>query len=494
MSTSNLFKIEDDDSISCLQEGCTYKNRKLINKQKNKKIKNEVIFLEENFNENENGKKVIYYENSDVVFYFYEPGGSGKSGLVTELFGNELYKKLEIIKSEPDYWDGYNGQDIILFDECDTKINYSTLINFLNGIKTHIETKNEFVLFCTKYIFMTSTKTPGEAFGFDDSNKRDLDNNNLERRTTEIIFHKGDERKFCNIEWNIEYQKGQYNFDTINEEQNKNIDGYFVIDNGKIYFQQKFPDYIKKYLLDFSNSKPLSEYKNEKEQKEFLKLIIIKLENYNDLQKMCFFERDNEILNLDDFHYEQDGNSCTPQITIAVKERKWFLIDNDSNYNFYYKNQKFLNLEPRQYKISHCGINGTNDYIFFMCENKKIQKITNSYTCEFNGKSLEKKIVNRIECFKIIDIGKYTIYKNSTKILFFNMSKPPTPTENSSVDLTNKNVATTTPLQTNGTSTTTTSILQTNGKKELENELIEAKEELKAKRLKKKLKQYELNE
>ncbi|CAG8833387.1 6679_t:CDS:2 [Cetraspora pellucida] len=112
------------------------------------------------------------------------------------------------------------------------------------------------------------------------------------------------------------------------------------------------------------------------------------------------------------------------------------------------------------------------------------------------------------------------------------MSKPPTPTENSSVDLTNENVATTTPPQTNGTSTTTTiSISQTNGtsspilqvkktkrkrpieyieddildveqqiiklkkrKKELENELIEAKEELKAKHLKKKLKQYEFNE
>ncbi|CAG8806180.1 21482_t:CDS:1, partial [Cetraspora pellucida] len=44
------------------------------------------------------------------------------------------------------------------------------------------------------------------------------------------------------------------------------------------------------------------------------------------------------------------------------------------------------------------------------------------------------------------------------------MSKPPTPTENSPVDLTNENITTTTPSsQTNGTSTTTTSISQTNG-------------------------------
>ncbi|CAG8741653.1 21677_t:CDS:2 [Cetraspora pellucida] len=101
------------------------------------------------------------------------------------------------------------------------------------------------------------------------------------------------------------------------------------------------------------------------------------------------------------------------------------------------------------------------------------------------------------------------------------MSKPPTPTENSPVDLTNENVATTTPPpQTNGTSTTTTSIPQTNGTSspvlqvketkrkrpieyieddilDVEQQIIKlkkTKEELKAKRLKKKLKQYELNE
>ncbi|CAG8741657.1 21678_t:CDS:2, partial [Cetraspora pellucida] len=254
-----------NDSISCIQEGCTYRNRKPINRQKsiadhykrnhleiykyqnkpysrtfnrlNKYIKNEEIFLEETSNSNGKGKRIIYYENSDVVLYLYGPGESGKSGLVTELFGDELYKKLEMIKSEPDYWDGYNGQDIILFDECDTKINYN-------------------------------------------------DNEN----TPKII---------------ASHKKGKY--------------------------------------LD----------------------------------------------------------------------KESFVVDIDSTYNFYYKNQKFLKLEPRKYEIGHCGINGTNDYIIFMCENKKIEKIPNSYTCEFNRKSLKKKIINGIECFEIIDTGVYTIYRDS---------------------------------------------------------------------------------
>jgi hypothetical protein len=130
------------------------------------------------------------------------------------------------------------------------------------------------------------------------------------------------------------------------------------------------------------------------------------------------------------------------------------------------------------------------------------------------------------------------------------MSKPSTPSDNSSIDLTNEHVTTTTTLPQTNDTTITTSALQTNGttapvlqikeskrkrpieyieddildvdqqiiklkksiyiyffnifyyfiyffysyyleKKELEAELIEAKEELKAKRLRKKLKQYD---
>ncbi|CAG8806179.1 21481_t:CDS:2 [Cetraspora pellucida] len=335
--------------------------------------------------------------NYPVVFYLCGSSESGKSKFVTELFGDKLYYKPKKAKLEPDYWTGYNGQEFVLFDEYNTKIYWTSLVYLLNDEKTFIEINpNESISFLTKYIFITDNELLDRRNYTGQFLYTHLNyiieftgewNDNIKRRTTKMIFHKV---------------------------HNKNIDGHIVMNNRKVYFRQDFPDYMKKYLLDFPNSKSLFEYKNKEEQKEFLKSIIIKLENYSDLQKMCFFEKNDEILNLDDFYYEQDGNSCSPRITMTIKERKWFLIDNDLTYNFYYKNQKFLKLKPRQYEISHCGINRTNNYIFFMCENKKIQNIPNSYTCEFNRKSLEKKIVNGIECFEIIDTGVYIIYRDST--------------------------------------------------------------------------------
>ncbi|CAG8830099.1 1384_t:CDS:1, partial [Cetraspora pellucida] len=67
-----------------------------------------------------------------VVFYLYGPGGSRKSGLVTELFGNELFDKQEKMRSGSSWWNGYEGQDILFLDEFYTKIDWNTMVNLLN--------------------------------------------------------------------------------------------------------------------------------------------------------------------------------------------------------------------------------------------------------------------------------------------------------------------------------------------------------------------------
>ncbi|CAG8756655.1 12226_t:CDS:2, partial [Cetraspora pellucida] len=174
-----------------------------------------------------------------IVFYFYSPGGSRKSELVNELFGDKLYDKPEKRRSGSNWWNGFEGQDILFLDEFYTKIDWMTMVNVLNDGKCKVQFKHGgFNYMIAKYIFMTSTKPPDEVYNFgtrpndDDSNKHDYRqferhliyiiefqskwDDDIEKRTTEIIFHKGDERK--NGKYNIEelVEKGEKFTENIN--------------------------------------------------------------------------------------------------------------------------------------------------------------------------------------------------------------------------------------------------------------------------------------
>ncbi|RIB29671.1 hypothetical protein C2G38_2027539 [Gigaspora rosea] len=152
-----------------------------------------------------------------LTFYFYSLGGSGKSGLVTELFRNELYKKPK--KQRNNWWNGYNEYEIVLLDEFFTKIEWRDMVNIMNDTAYPVEQKSKgFVPFVPKYIFLTARKAPNEAYNFskrhDEKNstqrdwgqfQRHLDyiiefkgqwHDEIEKRITEIIFHKGDEQEF----------------------------------------------------------------------------------------------------------------------------------------------------------------------------------------------------------------------------------------------------------------------------------------------------------
>ncbi|CAG8543434.1 2186_t:CDS:1 [Cetraspora pellucida] len=272
-------------------------------------------------------KKRIYYP---VIIFIYGPSGSGKTSFVKELFGNVLYDKPIKAKSGLDYWTGYKEQSIILIDEFDIKINWLSLTALLNDDNSNIEIEpDKFVLFNAKYIFITNTNLLEEdtysnqflyshlTYIIEFQGKWDDD---IEKRTTEIIFHKGDERKFCNMEWNIEYRKENINNINTVEIQNEKIDGKNIYNHdGKIYFKQEFLEYMKKYLLDFPKSKPLFEYRN-REEKKFSKSIIPKFKEYSDSQKYLFLKKDDEILNLDDFSYTKDDKNTPQIITIYLKK------------------------------------------------------------------------------------------------------------------------------------------------------------------------------
>jgi hypothetical protein len=136
------------------------------------------------------------------------------------------------------------------------------------------------------------------------------------------------------------------------------------------------------------------------------------------ISNIFFFEKDNEILSLDNFRYEQVNEKQKSQIIATFTEGKYlnkraFVIDIDYTYDIYYNDQKLLRIEPDLYKIGHLGVNGDHDYLFFSLKNKKLNKIPDNFRCEFNGKLIEKSTYEGKEYFEITDIGKYILYKDN---------------------------------------------------------------------------------
>ncbi|KAF0453395.1 hypothetical protein F8M41_001759 [Gigaspora margarita] len=194
-----------------------------------------------------------------LTFYIYGPGGSGK--------------------------DDYTGQDVVLLGEFYTKIDWNEMINLLNNTSHRVEIKHKgFEPFIAKYIFLTAN----EAYNFgkrhddEESVQRDFGqferrlnyiiefkgkyNHDIEKRTTEIIFHKGDENKFREIIWDVEYCISEDGIEkTIEESKNLNqdIEGEHIIDSDNLYWYKKFLQYKKNYLYNFSKSRKMFHYKQE---------------------------------------------------------------------------------------------------------------------------------------------------------------------------------------------------------------------------------------
>ncbi|CAG8755621.1 6408_t:CDS:2 [Gigaspora rosea] len=86
-------------------------------------------------------KKETYRFWRLVIFYLFGPGGSGKTGLVQELFSDELSDKPKKQQSGSNWWNGYEDQEIVLIDEFYTKIDWENMgdeekFRIWNGILT----------------------------------------------------------------------------------------------------------------------------------------------------------------------------------------------------------------------------------------------------------------------------------------------------------------------------------------------------------------------
>ncbi|CAG8705908.1 1630_t:CDS:2, partial [Scutellospora calospora] len=169
-----------------------------------------------------------------VIFYFFGDSGARKSNLVQKLFRSEFYLRKRCKRVEY------------------TAVRWDDIVIYLNDTLAEVEVKRKgFKPFLTKYIFMTSQRSPEESFNFGQRNRskdefdRRLDfiiefkekwNDDIDLRTTELIFHRGSEEEFRNMIWDLKYDKGEYMKEELTEvvrDLNKDEDREIIIKNNQ---------------------------------------------------------------------------------------------------------------------------------------------------------------------------------------------------------------------------------------------------------------------
>ncbi|CAG8434316.1 6449_t:CDS:2 [Scutellospora calospora] len=208
-----------------------------------------------------------------IFFYIYGPRESGKTSLIETLFGDEMYNK-SIKYLDCNYWDDYDGEEIVLLDKYHKKIDWRDMMKLLNDSDYEIEVdEGIFKPFTTKYLFTTNRMLPEDAYELNQGDKSGLSrflnridyiiefkgkwNDDINKRTTELIFHKGSKKKFHNMEWDVELNNDEYNKEMF-------VEGIHFEKNGKTYWRRKFPEYMKRYLKDYPRCKEIYEYIEDK--------------------------------------------------------------------------------------------------------------------------------------------------------------------------------------------------------------------------------------
>lgn len=113
------------------------------------------------------------------VFWRYGPTGSGKTSYVYDLHGYDWVFRPKSFQ----WWDGYEQQQAVLFDDFRGEIKFNDLLQLLDRYPYKVEIKGGMMEFNSPFIYITSSKRPEELY-HNCNDKIDQ----LLRRITEIQF------------------------------------------------------------------------------------------------------------------------------------------------------------------------------------------------------------------------------------------------------------------------------------------------------------------
>lgn len=106
-----------------------------------------------------------------IAEYHYGPTGCGKSKQAYERYPNAYYKP-----ADNKWWDGYEGEEVVIIDDWRGEIDAAYLLNLLDRYPMKIEMKGSSTEFVSKRVIITSNRK------FDFYCKRNEDIDPLERR------------------------------------------------------------------------------------------------------------------------------------------------------------------------------------------------------------------------------------------------------------------------------------------------------------------------
>lgn len=96
-----------------------------------------------------------------VVTYIWGEAGEGKTKMVFD-----LEPDLFVVENDTTWWDGYDGQEAILFDDFYGQVKYSTMLRVLDGYPLMRQNKGGTVWCKWKRVYLTSNEPRSELYKF----------------------------------------------------------------------------------------------------------------------------------------------------------------------------------------------------------------------------------------------------------------------------------------------------------------------------------------
>lgn len=110
-------------------------------------------------------KRAIPGWRSVQVFVLWGDTGIGKTRLVHELFGPKVFT-LAAEKGDRVWWDGYEGERVLLIDEFYGWVPYGTFLQITDGYRVRLPIKGSHTYSAWNVVVITSNKSPEEWYSF----------------------------------------------------------------------------------------------------------------------------------------------------------------------------------------------------------------------------------------------------------------------------------------------------------------------------------------